>query len=152
MLPFFTCVLTLAGRCLSRIRVVPWITSRRLSINHPGTYGCALSAEYMSFFCYLALGNEVLRPKTGYLMAVSFIIFELFFTLEKLFGKLRRSCGLSPPPLWHPHCDTDVLPAIRLRLSLCAPSLHGHSLAQEGGIILAKKRFSAEQLFFISLS
>jgi len=33
-----------AGRRLSRIRVVPWIIYRRLSINHPGTYGCAVSA------------------------------------------------------------------------------------------------------------
>src|SRR5208337_3765495 len=29
------------GRCLSRTRVVPWITSRHLSIDHPGTYGYA---------------------------------------------------------------------------------------------------------------
>ena len=39
-----------AGRCLSRIRVVPWITYRRLSINHPGTYGCAVSAVSILFF------------------------------------------------------------------------------------------------------
>ena len=31
----------LPGDCLSRNRVVPWIISRRLSIDLPGTYGCA---------------------------------------------------------------------------------------------------------------
>ena len=36
-----------AGRCLSRTRVVPWIISRHLPIDHPGTYGCALSAPFL---------------------------------------------------------------------------------------------------------
>jgi len=35
------------GRCLSQNRVVPKFISRRLPIDHPGTYGSAVSAPFI---------------------------------------------------------------------------------------------------------
>jgi hypothetical protein len=65
----------------------------------------------------------------------------------KLFMKILTLFWASPPPLWHPHCDDDVLPAAKLGSSHCAPSPNGGLVVQEGGHYYQEK-FSPEQLFF----
>jgi len=41
-------VFPIAGRCLSRNRVVPWLISRSSPVDHPGTYGGAVSARSLN--------------------------------------------------------------------------------------------------------
>jgi len=72
-------------------------------------------------------------------MVVSFTVFVIFHFGE-IIRETKRSWGLFPPPLGHPHCDNDVLPAIGLGLSQCARPPRGDSLAQEGGHYFTKKK------------
>ena len=64
LLPSFTCVLNpCRGICLLRTRVVPWITSRHLSIDHPGTY-------WYASFGTISIRRPVSNGSEGYADAV----------------------------------------------------------------------------------
>ena len=74
-------------------------------------------------------------------------VFELFFTLEKLFRKIRRSFWAFAPAIGASHCDKNyyLLSDLGYRYTSRPPT--GDSLVQEGALFYQKKGFLLDSYF-----
>jgi hypothetical protein len=80
----------------------------------PGDLWMRFIGSIYVFFCYLALGNEILKnKKPGGSMAVSSWFLSFFSLWRNYAGNSAVLFEISPLCLGHPHSDNDVLPGIR---------------------------------------
>jgi hypothetical protein len=112
----------------------------------------------------MTLSHSIARPLTSVTRSASPIILvsrpawsgssrkrknkkRIFFALLDL-SKNSDALGASPPTLWHPSCDDDVLPVTKTRIIILEPpSPNGGLVARRGGHYFLRKSFPMKIVF-----